>query len=275
MKQSFWAKAGIYLILGISCIYFILPFLYTFLNSFKSEKEIFQVPQSFLPKSFILDNYEKVFTGGNFIDYFLNSAIITFWGVILVVILSSLAGYAFAKLPFKGRDVLLICLLMTITLPLAIFLVPMYIMENEFNLLNTNIGLILPNVAAVLPFAIFIMRATFVSIPKEIEESAEMDGCGVFGTWWRIMMPMAKNGIIIIVIHAFYNIWGEYTLAKTLATDKAAMPLTVGLTLFKGEVWALGTLAAVIVLSMLPPIIIFMIFQKQMVEGITQGSVKG
>ncbi|MCZ8512167.1 carbohydrate ABC transporter permease [Paenibacillus filicis] len=263
-----------YLLLIVVSVFIATPFVYTLLDSFKTQQEIFQVPQSFLPKNFVLDNYANILTG-NFIDYFLNSVIITIWGVVLVVILSALAGYAFARLPFKGREVLLVALLLIITMPLAIFLIPMYMMENTFGILNTKLGLILPNVAVVLPFAIFIMRGTFVGIPKEIEESAEMDGCGVVRTWWHIMMPIAKNGLVIIIIHAFYNIWGEYTLAKTLSTDQTSMPLTVGLTLFKGEVWAFGTLSSVIVLSMLPPIIIFILFQRQMVEGITQGSIKG
>jgi ABC-type glycerol-3-phosphate transport system permease component len=275
MKTKVISKAVMYVVLIVTSVFFITPFIYTFLNSFKMEKEIYQVPQSFFPKSFIMDNYAQIFTQGSFINYFMNSVTITFWGVLLVVVLSSLAGYAFARLPFKGREGMLVLLLMTITMPLAIFLIPMYMMENKLNILNTNLGLILPNVAVVLPFAIFIMRGAFVSIPKEVEESAEMDGCGVFQTWWRIMLPISKNGLVVIIIHAFYNIWGEFTLAKTLATDQASMPLTVGLTLFKGETWAFGTLASVIVLSMLPPIIIFIIFQKQLVEGITQGAVKG
>ncbi|NHN33968.1 carbohydrate ABC transporter permease [Paenibacillus agricola] len=275
MKAKIVSKAVMYVVLIVTSVFFVTPFIYTFFNSFKMEKEIYQVPQSFFPKNFILDNYAQIFTQGSFISYFMNSVIITFWGVLLVVLLSSLAGYAFARLPFRGREGMLVLLLMTITMPLAIFLIPIYMMENNLNILNTNLGLILPNVAVVLPFAIFIMRGAFVSIPKEVEESAEIDGCGVLQTWWRIMLPISKNGLVVIVIHAFYNIWGEFTLAKTLATDQASMPLTVGLTLFKGETWAFGTLASVIVLSMLPPIIIFIIFQKQLVEGITQGAVKG
>jgi ABC-type glycerol-3-phosphate transport system permease component len=267
-------KAVKYLLLIVVSVFIVTPFVYTFLDSFKTAQEIFQVPQSFLPKQFVLENYTKIVTG-NFLDYFMNSVIITIWGVLLVVILSALSGYAFARLPFKGRGILLVALLLIITMPLAIFLIPMYIMENNVGILNTKLGLILPNVAVVLPFAIFIMRGTFVGIPIELEESAVMDGCGIFRTWWNIMLPIAKNGLVIIIIHAFYNIWGEYTLAKTLSTDQASMPLTVGLTLFKGEVWAFGTLSSVIVLSMLPPIIIFILFQKQMVEGITQGSIKG
>lgn len=266
----------IYFILTVMSIFFITPLIYVLLNSFKTEQEIYKVPQSFLPQQWITQNYASIFsTGGSFVQYFLNSTVITVTGVALVLILSALAGYGFARLPFKGSNFLLACLLLTITIPLAVFLVPIYLMEDAAGILNTNLGLILPNVAVVLPFAVFIMRANYMGIPKELEEAASIDGCGVFQTWWNIMLPAVKNGTVIVIIHAFYNIWGEYTLAKTLATDQAAMPLTVGLTLFKGETWAFGMLSAVIVLSMLPPILVFMIFQKQLVEGITQGAVKG
>lgn len=269
------AKILIHLCLGSVSVAFLTPFVYVLLNSFKTTEEIYWVPQSFLPQKWILDNYTQIGEKGHFADYFINSVIITLTAVLLVLVISSLAGYAFARLPFKGRQVLLGFILMTIAIPLVVFLIPMFLMENATGLLNTNLGLILPNVAVVLPFAIFIMRSSFVSIPKEIEEAAEIDGCGVFITWWRIMLPMAKNGIITVLIMAFNAIWGEYAIAKTLATDQASMPLSVGLTLMKGEVWDFGTLAAVIVLSMLPPIIIFIIFQKHLVEGITQGAVKG
>lgn len=261
--------------LAFSALIFITPFVYILMNSFKTTQEIYWVPQSFLPQKWILDNYEQIAVKGYFVDYFLNSVVITVTSVFLVLVLSSLAGYAFARIPFRGRQLLLGFMLVTLATPLAVFLVPMFLMENALGLLNTNLGLILPDVAIMLPFAIFIMRAAFVSIPKEIEEAAEMDGCSIFQTWWHVMLPMTKNGLIIVLIMSFYEIWGEYTVAKTLATDQASMPLSVGLTMMKGEVWDFGTLAAVIVLSMLPPIIIFMIFQKRLVEGITQGAVKG
>ena len=270
-----FGKVLIHLCLGSVALVFLTPFVYVFLNSFKTTEEIYWVPQSFLPKQWILDNYLQIGEKGHFVDYFMNSVIITCTAVFLVLVISSLAGYAFARLPFKGRQLLLGFILTTITIPLVVFLIPMFLMENAAGLLNTNLGLILPNVAVVLPFAIFIMRSSFVGIPKEIEEAAEMDGCGVFMTWWRIMLPMAKNGLITVLIMSFNAIWGEYAIAKTMATDQASMPLSVGLTLMKGEVWDFGTLAAVIVLSMLPPIIIFIIFQKRLVEGITQGAVKG
>lgn len=274
--KSKWINGIMYAALGTASLFFITPLLYVMLTSFKTENEIFRVPQSLLPDALYAGNYIAIFeSGNNFLRYFANSAIITVTGVFFVLVLSALAGYGFARLPFRGSGAMLAAILMTITIPLAVFLVPIYLMEDAWGILNTNLGLILPNVAVVLPFAIFIMRANYMGIPNELEEAALIDGCGVFRTWWSIMLPLVKNGSVIVIIHAFYNIWGEYTLAKTLATKPDAMPLTVGLTLFKGEVWAFGMLSAVIVLSMLPPIIIFLVFQKQLIEGISQGAVKG
>ncbi|WP_296979397.1 carbohydrate ABC transporter permease [Thermobacillus sp. ZCTH02-B1] len=274
--KSKWIDGFMYTVLGFASLFFITPLLYVVLTSFKTENEIFRVPQSLLPDALYTGNYEAIFKASNsFLRYFANSTIITVTGVFIVLVLSALAGYGFARLPFRGSGVMLAAILMTITIPLAVFLVPIYLMEDAWGILNTNLGLILPNVAVVLPFAIFIMRANYIGIPKELEEAALIDGCGIFRTWWNIMLPLVKNGSVIVIIHAFYNIWGEYTLAKSLATKPDAMPLTVGLTLFKGEVWAFGMLSSVIVLSMLPPIIIFLIFQKQLIEGISQGAVKG
>ena len=270
LASRLWMNA----ILIVLSILFLAPLVYILLNSFKPAGEIFQVPQSILPKEWTFENYLSA-TSKGFVDYFRNSVVITVGGVSLTVLLSSLAGYGFAKLPFKGVNLILLTIVATLTIPLVIFLVPMFLMENSVGLLNTNLGLLLPNVAVSLPFAILIMRASFLAIPKEIEESATMDGAGVIRRWWTVMLPMARNGVVLVVIMSSYAIWGEYTMAKTLAMDPPAMPLSVGLTLLKGEVWQYGILAAVLVLAMLPPIIVFIVFQKHIVAGVAQGAVKG
>lgn len=274
VKSSLASRLWMNAVLIVLAILFLAPLIYIVLNSFKPAGEIFQVPQSLLPKEWTFENYLSA-TSKGFVDYFRNSVVITVGGVVLTVLLSSLAGYGFAKLPFRGTNFVLLTIVATLTVPLVIFLVPMFLMENAVGLLNTNLGLLLPNVAVELPFAILIMRASFLAIPKEIEESATMDGAGVLRRWWTVMLPMARNGIVLVVIMSSYAIWGEYTMAKTLAMDPPAMPLSVGLTLLKGEVWQYGILAAVIVLAMLPPIIIFIIFQKHIVAGVAQGALKG
>ncbi len=274
VRGSILSRLWIHVVLIVLAILFLAPLVYILLNSFKPSGEIFEVPQSSLPREWTFDHYIEV-ASGRVGDYFRNTLVITVCSVVLVVILSCLAGYGFAKLPFRGANVVLLSIVATLTVPLVILLVPMFLMENDTGLLNTNLGLILPNVAVALPFAILIMRGAFIAIPDEIEEAATMDGAGVFGRWWRIMLPMARNGIVLVTIITSYNVWGEYTLAKSLATDPPAMPLSVGLTLLKGEVWDYGLLAAVIVLATLPPIILFILFQKHVVSGIAQGAVKG
>jgi len=274
VRGSIFSRLWLHVVLLVLSIIFLAPLVYILLNSFKPAAEIFEVPQSILPKDWTLENYAAVASKG-FVSYFTNSVVITVGGVFLVAVLSSLAGYGFARLPFRGINLLLLAIVGTLTVPLVIFLVPMFLMENAVGLLNTNLGLMLPNVAVALPFAIMIMRAAFMSIPNEIEESAIMDGAGVFRRWWTVMLPMARNGIVLVVIMTTYEIWGEYTMAKTLAIDPPAMPLSVGLTLLKGEVWQYGILAAIVVVAMLPPIIIFILFQKHIVAGVAQGAVKG
>lgn len=169
----------------------------------------------------------------------------------------------------------MVFILFVVTFPLAALMIPVYIMEFKLNLLNTHIGLILPNVMNVLPFAVFLMRGVFKDIPDELIDSAEIDGCSVPRTWWSVMLPIAKNGLIIVLINAFYVIWGEFTMASALATQQNAMPISVALTLLKGEDWRYGVLGAVITLSIIPPITIFSIFEKEMVAGLAQGAVKG
>lgn len=258
----------------VSCV-FMIPILYCIFTSLKSSREILQ-DISFFPRQIVFDNYRYVFErGAKYLNYYWNSIVITLVSVVCTAVLASLSGYAFAKLPFRGSGVLLNLILFVLTFPLAALLIPIYIMEYRAGLLNTHLGLILPNIMCILPFSIFIMRSTFIGLPDGLAEAAEIDGCSVFDTWLRIMLPLAKNGLVIVVVSAFYNVWGEFTLAKTLATKESAMPISVALTLLKGEDWNYGVLGAAITLSIIPPIVIFLLFQNEIVAGLTIGAEKG
>ena len=275
-KDKIWNIVVLGSILFIISIMLIIPVIYTFVTSFKLEEEILSPNPSFLPKKLQLKNYSYIFErSSTYLRYYYNSAVITVSGVVITAVLSTLGGYAFAKLPFRGRELVMGFILFIITFPLAVLLIPIYIMEYNTGLLNTNLGLILPNVTTVLPFSLFILRGIFRGIPRELEESAEIDGASVLGTWWRIMVPIALNGIAIVIIFSFYNIWGEFILAKTLATEHDAMPISVGLTLLRGEAWNYGILGAVIFLALIPPVAVFVVFQKHLVAGIIRGAVKG
>ena len=239
---------------------FVLPIVFCVFTSFKESIEIIK-EVTFFPKKWSLVNYVFV-RGAKYLKYYLNTIIITMSSVIVTLLLSALSGYSFAKLPFKGSNALLASILFVLAFPLAAILIPIYIMEYNLGLLNTYIGLILPNLLLILPFSIFIMRGTFINLSRELEDSAEIDGCSVVQTWWKIMLPLAQNALVIVFVSGFYSVWGEYTISKSLATKDSIMPISVALTLLKSEDWNYGVLAAAITMSIIPPITIFAIFQS-------------
>ena len=254
---------------------FVFPIVFCIFTSFKESIEIIK-EVTFFPHKWSLVNYDYVFVrGAKYIIYYLNTIIITVSSVSVTLILSSLAGYSFAKLPFKGSNGLLAAILFVLAFPLAAILIPIYIMEYNLGIINTYIGIILPNLLLILPFSIFIMRGTFLDLSHELVDSAEIDGCSVPQTWWHIMLPLAQNALVIVLVSGFYNVWGEYTISKTLATKDSIMPISVALTLLKSEDWNYGVLAAAITMSIIPPITIFAIFQNKLVEGMNAGAVKG
>lgn len=276
MNRKIVSQVIVGIILVLISLVMITPIVHSLLTSFKTEQEIIGSSPKLLPRQFTLVNYSYIFERKEtYLRYYWNSIVITVSSVLINTALATMMGYAFARLPYRGRELLLGFILFIITFPVAVLLIPIYIMEYNLKFLNTHIGLILPNVTMILPFSVFIMRGIFRSIPNELEEAAEIDGASVFMTWWKVMLPIGKNGVSITIIYGFYNIWGEYILSKTLATKAQAMPLTVGLTLLKGEGWNYGILGAVIFLAILPPVLIFIFFQKQLIEGLTQGAVKG
>lgn len=262
-------------VLLLISLLFVVPILYCIFTSFKTSAEILQ-EVTFFPHRFTLENYIYVFArGAKYLNYYWNTIVVTLVSVTATLLMSALAGYAFAKLPFRGSNQILAGILFVLTFPLTAMLIPIYMMESNLGIINTHIGLILPNIICILPFSIFIMRGTFLGLPQELEDSAEIDGCGVVRTWWNIMLPLAKNALVIVIVSGFYNVWGEYTIAKTLATRENSMPISVALTLLKGEDWNYGVLSSAITMSILPPIVVFATFQSQLVEGMVAGSVKG
>ena len=268
----------IFIILLLTAVVFLVPFLWTFLTSIKDNKEIYSSTVVIIPSIVTLEHYVKVITQmEDFLKFSYNTVVITLWSVAATVILSAMMGYAFAKLNFIGKKIYLAFILLILTLPYAIYLIPIYILEDKVNLIDTHVGLILPYVAINLPMSIFIMRGTFSNIPNGLSEAATIDGCNFFQVWSRIMMPIAKPGLATIVIFTFINVWGEFMFARTLASTPAAQTLAVGITFLRDEAasWQYGTLTATIMLSLIPLLAIFLSMQKYFIRGITEGALKG
>jgi ABC-type glycerol-3-phosphate transport system permease component len=268
----------IFILLSIITLVFLVPFIWTLLTSIKDDKEIYSSTVIIFPTMVSLEHYIKVITQmQDFIFFFRNTVIITFFSVIATVLISAMTGYAFAKLQFIGKKIYLAFILLILTLPYAIYLIPIYIMQNKFNLINTHLGLILPYIAINLPMSIFIMRGQFINIPTELMEAATIDGCNFFKVWSKIMMPIAKPGLAIIIIFTFINVWGEFLFARTLSSTPAVQTLAVGITFLRDEAasWQYGTLCATIVLSLIPLMAIFLSMQKYFIKGIMEGALKG
>ncbi len=265
----------VHVILAVASFVFIFPFLYIIGTAFKTEFDTINNP-ALLSLNLTLENFQMMAASGVKLGaYYLNSVILTAVSTIIVVIISAAGGYGFAKFKFKSRKPMLITMLLTMTFPLGVLLIPMYIMEFKLQIDDTLIGLILPNIAVNTPFAIFIMQAIFKTIPDELIDYAEIDGCTPFRTWLQIMIPVAKNGLLTAGILCFRSVWGEYTLARTLSSSVRSIPLSVGLTFLKWERWHFGIMSAIILLAIIPPVIIFLIFRNYFQRGLAIGAVKG
>lgn len=279
MRTKKWiSHAIIFVVLLIVSFIFIIPFLWTFICSVKPDAEIYSTHIKILPSAVTMVHFKKVFTQmGDFAAYFMNSIVVSFFSVALVVVFSTTMGYSLSKLRYRGKAFFAGVILLVLTIPYVIYLVPIYIMESRGNLLDSWMGLILPYVATNLPLGVFIMQAQFNSVPKELPEAARIDGCNQWKTFYKIMLPVVKPGIATVIIYIFITVWGEFTYARTLTTTSKGQTLPVGITFLRDEAasWQYGTLCATIVLSLIPTLIIFLAMQKYLVKGIMEGAVKG
>lgn len=272
------SNIAIFIALFIISFSFIMPFLWTMLTSLKSDEEIYSTVLTLLPKKFYIGHYLGIFTKlGNFLKYFSNSVIVSFWSVLFNVVLAATLGYSFSKFQYWGRDFFLGFILLIITLPYVIYLIPIYIMQSRFDLIDTRLGLILPYIATNLPMSVFIMRGQFNGVPNEMMEAARIDGASHWQIFARIMLPIVKPGIATVIIMTFITVWGEFTYARTLSTTAKSQTLAVGITFLRDEAasWQYGTLTATIILSLIPVMIIFLSMQKYFIKGIMAGAVKG
>jgi ABC-type glycerol-3-phosphate transport system permease component len=267
-----------YIILTLIAILFLTPLIWNVLTSIKPDQEIYSSTINILPRQPVLTHYIYVLTQlKEFYSYFLNTIVITFGTIIAVLMLSTTMGYAFGRLDFRGRGLFLGFILLVLTLPYAIYLIPIYIMEDRLNLIDTWLGLILPYIAIELPMAVFIMRGNFKTVPVELEEAAIIDGCNTFQVWHKIMLPIVKPGVATVALLTFIDSWGEFMFARTIAKTPASQTISVGITFLRAEAasWQYGTLTATITLSLMPLLIVFLAMQQYLIKGITDGAIKG
>lgn len=257
-------------------IIWIYPFLWMISTSLKSNKEIFSSGLSLIPRSFQWNNYLRAWTNGNFSQYFLNSSIVTFFVVILVLIMTSMAGYALGRRDFKGKKIFLGFLVGSMFIPESFLIIPLYELMSSFNLLGTLLPLIIVLAGKVPRIFVLLFMGYFAELPKELEEAAAIDGCSFFKTFYAIMLPISKPIIATVVIFQFMWTWNDflYSLIFTMVNSDLRT-VSVGVYSFIGEHAVDWTgMAAASTMSLAPIILIFLIFQKYFIRGLS-GSVKG
>ena len=259
----------------------IFPFIWLISTSLKGNSEnIFAYPPTIIPQDFTWANYKGVWDKVDFVGYFINSMIVASGTVILNLILSAMAGYPLARMKFKGKNFTFFSILATIMIPFQAIMLPVYIITLKLHLVDSIsnftgfLGLILP--FAVSAFGIFLMRQAFLSVPKEMEEAAIVDGCSVWKLFWKVLLPMVKPSLAVLAIFTFIGSWGEFLWPSIVLTKESMYTLPVGVNNLQGMFssnWRF--IAAGSVLSTIPILIFFLCMQKYFISGENEGAVKG
>ena len=260
------------LTVGITCVF---PLLWMISSSLKTQDTIFK-DMSLIPKSFHFENYYNAWIEGGFGRYFLNSIFYTVAVVIGIVIISSMAAYAFSRLKFVGRNVLFVIFMAAMMIPIQGSFVALYLLLNKLHLRNTSFGYILCMINVGLSTSIFLLKTFFDKMPKELEDAARIDGCSKIGIWWHVALPLAKPVLAVVVVLNALNVWNEFILALIIFDSRPLMPLQVALMTFQGEfVTRYPLLMAGLTIAALPIIILYLLMQKYIIKGVTQGAVVG
>jgi ABC-type glycerol-3-phosphate transport system permease component len=264
-------------VLVLFCLVILLPLLWIALSSLKPVTEIYRVPTSLVPEQPTLQWYDFVLNKvPDLPRYYANSLIVTLSATLGSVAISCLAGYAFARLRFPGRDQIFWALIISLFLPTSITsLFALYELTDKLGLLDTRLGLILPYTNAGIIVAMFIMRSVFLSIPAELEDAAAIDGCGAFQTFARIMLPLAAMGVVVVTILNFIGTWGEYVVARTLTYESArTLPVAIATLQPQTGEWHFSTVAAAYMLMFGPPFLLMALVQRWFMKGLTAGGIK-
>ncbi len=256
----------------------LFPLFWILMTSLKTEQEIFRIPPTIIPEKLNLASYAaQVETGDfNMFQSFANSFIISIGATIISVILAVPASYGIAKYRFRGRKVMLLGFLVTQMLPVAVLLTPMFILFRGMHLYNTAGAAILADATIGIPFSILILKNYFASIPKDLEEAAYIDGCNRFSAFIRVLIPIAKPGVMVCAIFSFLYAWGDLAYGMTFIIDQQKRPITAGIFNFMGQYgtkWSYLTAFAVV--TIIPVALIFIFMQKYIISGMTSGAVKG
>jgi multiple sugar transport system permease protein len=252
------------------------PALWILFTSLKTETELTVKPITWLPHAPTLANYIRAFTDQPLLIFLFNSFMVALLSTALTLFISVLAAYSLARLQIRGRDLILSAIIAVSTFPLVTLLVPLFEIMRALGLLNTWVALILPYTVLSLPVCTLILVSFFEGIPRDLENSAMIDGCTRIGALFKVVVPLSAPGVFTAGILAFVNAWDEFLLALSFNSNPQLRTLPVGITLYQGEfAFPWPVISAALVVGIVPVAVLIVIFQERVVSGLTSGGIKG
>lgn len=266
----------LYLVLGIFLVFAMFPFLWMVTTALKSGGEVLTYPPKIFPSSLHWQSFQKIWTDGNLMIYFFNSLKVASIATVTTIIIAILAAIGFSRYDLPGSESLKVLFLVSQLFPLVLLVTPYYNIMRILDILDTHLALIIAYISFVLPFSVWMLTNYFNAIPRDMEESAMIDGTTKFGAIIRVTLPLATPGIVATTINAFILAWNEFIFAQTFIDSPDLRTLPIGLRAFMGQYqtdWNLLMAGAVI--STIPVIVLFMFLQRHVIAGLTSGGVKG
>jgi multiple sugar transport system permease protein len=270
---------GYHLVSGVLATLFLLPLIWAVLNTFKTGQEANQVPPTWFPQSWSLGNYTKLADyGAGLGTYLWNSILVSVLVVAGLVVVTTLAGYGFARYRFRGKNLLFGSTLLILMVPYATILIPLFLVLSRLQLTNTLIGLALVQIMVHLPFGAFLMRNSFESIPSELEEAAQVDGCGTAEVFRHVALPLVAPGVVTVALFGFIASWNEFLSPLIFLSGERSYTLPIMLVNLSngqyGEVdW--GALQAGVVIAIVPVVALYLFLQRYYVAGLVNGALRG
>jgi ABC-type glycerol-3-phosphate transport system permease component len=277
MKRSkflYKAVSVLFLIVGLGIV--AVPIWYMVSTAFKPQTMVFEMPPQLWPIPSTLNNFVKAVTTDRFLLYFWNSVKVAFSATVLTVLVSSMLAYAFARLTFPFKENLFYILLLGMMVPPVMLIIPQFIISHNLNLYNNLWGLILVYITMNISMQTFLLRGVFENVPRDLEEAAMIDGASPFTIFSQIILPLSGPGLAVVVINSFLYSWEEFTWANVNIADSANRTLPIGIALFQSEhLTEWGQVFSASLIALVPVIIIFLLFQRYFVQGISTTGIKG
>lgn len=275
-------KKGISLLAVVKYIFLIgmllfalIPLVQVFLNSFRSDREVKSMPLG-LPGKWVFNNYPETWQIGGYGKAYINSIFIAVVVIVVVLAVAGLGAYSISKLEYRGRDFFNAYFFVAISLPGFLYIVPDYFIFNKLHLIDSRLGLMLVYIAMQIPFNMLLLKTFLVGIPRELEEAAKIDGCNELDSFLKITLPIAKPMFLTVAILVFVNVWNEYLWSNTFITTEILKPVSTRFVKFTGEYGSdMARIYTASVITIAPVIVLYLLFSRKFIEGMTSGSVKG